>query len=164
MVYPESMDENTSDLDQLIKDLNKHKKIADITLDNLNELGLTEGQKNFIQRYKPEKNLIIYGTLAPNKPNHSVVEHIRGAWQRAIVKGKLENKGWGAELGYYGFKHADRANQAEIEAFVLSSDELVANWPYLDNFEGDGYTRILAAYTLTSGETGVGYIYAINEP
>ncbi|GAB2554284.1 gamma-glutamylcyclotransferase [Spirosoma aerophilum] len=160
----QDMYESTSDLDQLIKALNKHKQIAGVTLNNLDESGLTEREKDFIRLYKPETSLIIYGTLAPNKPNHSVVEHIRGEWQRALVKGKLENKGWGAELGYYGFKHADRANQTDIEAFILLSDELVANWAYLDDFEGDGYTRVLAAYTVASGETGVGYIYAINEP
>jgi hypothetical protein len=33
----------------------------------------------------------------------------------------------------------------------------------LDDFEGDGYRRILAKYELDNGETGVGYIYAINE-
>lgn len=80
-----------------------------------------------------------------------------------IVGGKLEKEGWGAESGYYGFRHCNISEQEKVEAFVLCSDELVANWQYLDDFEGDEYRRILAKYQLDNGETGVGFIYAINE-
>ncbi len=51
----------------------------------------------------PESALIDYGTLAPNKQNHSVVEHIRGTWHKGIVRGKLVNKGWGAQTGHAGY-------------------------------------------------------------
>jgi hypothetical protein len=37
------------------------------------------------------------------------------------------------------------------------------NWTMLDEFERAEYKRILAQYELTNGETGVGYIYGINE-
>jgi hypothetical protein len=66
-------------------------------------------------------------------------------------------------LGYYGFKHSSLDEQENIEAFILFSDELVNNWTYLDEFEGDGYRRILAKFELENGEVGVGNIYAIND-
>lgn len=150
------------EFDQIIDTLNKKVNISGITLSNLEDAGLTEVEKAFIKTYKPQKSLIIYGTLAPGRPNHSVVEHIKGKWRKGIVKGKLENKGWGAELGYDGFKPAGLEEQVEIKAYVLFSDELIANWKYLDEFEGDGYRRILAKFELVNGEAGVGYIYAIN--
>ena len=83
-------------------------------------------------------------------------------WQ-GIVRGSLEKRGWGAELGYYGFRHTSHEKQEEIKVFVLLSDELVKNWQLLDDFEGDGYKRILAKYELENGQIGVGNIYAINE-
>lgn len=113
--------------------------------------------------HNPEQALVIYGSLAPGKPNHSVVESIKGTWQKGIVRGKLENKGWGAELGYYGFTPTGINEQNEIEVFVLLSDELTSHWQRLDEFEGDGYKRTVVQYELASGEIGVGYIYAINE-
>ncbi|PSR57443.1 gamma-glutamylcyclotransferase [Adhaeribacter arboris] len=124
---------------------------------------MTEEEKELLQTYKPEKSLIIYGSLAPNKPNHAVVEHIKGEWKKGIVRGKLENVGWGAALGYLGFKHCRKKDQQKISMFALISDELVSNWQMLDEFEGDEYRRILAKYELDTGEIGVGYIYAINE-
>ena len=96
-------------------------------------------------------------------PNHSVVEHIKGNWQCGIVKGTLENKGWGADMGYYGFRQTDIEDQKQIKVLVLVSDELVANWKMLDDFEGSGYKRILAKYELANGQIGVGNIYAIND-
>ncbi|RFS18603.1 gamma-glutamylcyclotransferase [Emticicia sp. C21] len=116
-----------------------------------------------METYQPEKVLIVYGTLAPGKPNHSKIEHIKGEWEKIIVKGKLVKEGWGAELGYYGFTHAAPEEQITIEAYVLFSDELPANWQYLDDFEGNGYKRIIAKYELGNGKIGVGYIYAIND-
>ncbi|ADB39257.1 gamma-glutamylcyclotransferase family protein [Spirosoma linguale] len=110
-----------------------------------------------------ERSFITYGTLAPGRPNHFMVEHIRGTWKKGIIRGKLANKGWGAELGYYGFTPVNVSEQEEIEVFVLLSDELAENWERLDAFEGAGYRRIAVQYELNTGETGVGYLYAINE-
>ncbi len=157
------MEKNEISLDRTIESLNKRKKVSRMLWDNLEDSGLTEGEKNFLKTYKPEKSLIVYGTLAPNRSNHSVVEHIKGKWQKGIVRGRLVKQGWGADLGYYGFKHTSVKEQNEIEAFVLLSDELEANWQRLDDFEGAEYRRLLAQYELDSGEIGVGYIYAVNE-
>ena len=151
------------EIDKIIEDLNSKKDIAGISSDNSQNMNLTEVERNFIEKYSPQKLLIIYGSLAPNAPNHSVVEHIKGTWQQGTIRGSLEMKGWGADLGYYGFRHVSVEKQQEIKVFVLLSDELIANWQMLDDFEGNGYRRILAKYELENGQTGVGCIYAINE-
>ena len=151
------------EIDKIIEGLNRKKNTSSIGSGNFQDTNLTEVEKTFIKTYSPEKSLIVYGTLAPNAPNHSVVEHIKGNWQQGIVRGRLEKEGWGAELGYYGFKQTSSEKQEEIKVFVLFSDELVANWQLLDDFEGNGYRRILAKYELQNGQTGVGNIYAINE-
>jgi len=151
------------DIDKIIEGLNRKRSIPAIGSGEFQNTDLTEVEKTFIKTYNPERSFIVYGTLAPDAPNHSVVKHIKGKWQPGIVKGSLENKGWGADLGYHGFRHTHIEDQKEIKVFVLFSDELVANWNMLDDFEGNGYKRILAKYELTNGQIGVGNIYAINE-
>jgi gamma-glutamylcyclotransferase (GGCT)/AIG2-like uncharacterized protein YtfP len=111
--------------------------------------------------HAPETALIVYGTLAPNKSNHSVVEHIKGTWLKGRVRGKLVAKGWGAQTGHNGYAPASLEEQTEIEAFILISNELTANWQRLDEFEGEDYKRILTPYELETGEKGIGYIYAV---
>ncbi len=151
-------------LDQMIDQLNRKRGIADVQIDNLANTDLTDDEKEFIKKYRPEDVLIIYGTLAPGKPNHSKIEHIEGQWKTGTVKGgKLEGKGWGAALGFNGFVPAKREEQVDIAAQVLFSEQLQENWALLDAFEGEGYRRILAAYQLSDGQVGVGYIYAIHE-
>ena len=151
------------DIDKIIEGLNRKRSTSTIGSGDFQNADLTEVEKTFIKTHNPERSFIVYGTLAPGAPNHSVVEHITGDWQRGIVKGRLENKGWGADQGYYGFMHTSIKEQQEIKVFVLCSDELIANWKMLDDFEGSGYKRILAKYELTSGQIGVGNIYAIDE-
>jgi gamma-glutamylcyclotransferase (GGCT)/AIG2-like uncharacterized protein YtfP len=145
------------EMDEIIQHLNE----KNYTFGTENDL--TEAEKAVIQRYCPEKALIVYGTLAPGKPNHFVVEHIKGDWQKGIVKGRLFSEGWGADMGYPGFKHSSKELQETISAHILFSDELVKNWPMLDDFEGVGYKRVLAKFELENGIVGVGNIYSINE-
>ncbi len=107
--------------------------------------------------------LIIYGSLAPGESNHSVMDPIKGEWKKAIIKGKLQEGGWGSSLGYNGFIPMNSKEAEIIKAYVLFSEDLSANWDYLDEFEGDGYTRIQTEYELESGEKGIGFIYALNQ-
>ncbi|WP_241258554.1 gamma-glutamylcyclotransferase [Flavobacterium sp. Sr18] len=151
------------EIDTLITDLNIIITSQGKGVDKIDKEDLTVAEEQFLNEYEPQKSIIIYGTLAPNRPNHSKIEHINGKWIKGVVKGKLVKEGWGAELGYYGFKHSSINEQESIEAFILFSDELVNNWTYLDKFEGDGYRRILAKFELENGEVGVGNIYAIND-
>lgn len=151
------------ELDTIIETLNKKDNIANITTSESEETILTEEEKALIKTYQPEKVLIVYGTLAPGRQNHYVVENIKGQWRSGIIRGKLKDAGWGANLGYKAFHPTSKEEQEEIKAFVLFSGELMANWKMLDEFEGPGYKRIIAKYELDNGETGVGYVYANNE-
>lgn len=151
------------ELDTLIQNLNQKITAQGVGIEKLGDKDLTAAERDLIAQYNPERSLIIYGTLAPNRPNHSKIEHIKGKWLKGIVKGKLVNDGWGAELGYFGFKHASIEEQVHIEAYILFSDELGNNWANLDAFEGAEYQRILAQFELENGEIGVGNIYALNE-
>lgn len=111
----------------------------------------------------PAHTLIIYGSLAPGEKNHHIVAHIKGQWLNAKVFGSLENMGWGANYGYLGFRKASQTTPQEIPVHILISEELPQNWEYLDDFEGDGYQRVLCEYELNNGETSQGYIYAVSE-
>ncbi|MFM8738767.1 MAG: gamma-glutamylcyclotransferase family protein [Cytophagales bacterium] len=151
-----------ADSSKIIERLNKILEIAHVRSDNLDNWGLNEDEKAFVKMSRPENSFVVYGTLAPGRSNHRVVEGIAGKWMTATIRGSLENKGWGAQLGYFGFKHASMEDARDINSFVLISDELVSHWKRLDDFEGMGYKRILVEYELTTGEKGVGFIYAIN--
>lgn len=107
--------------------------------------------------------LIIYGSLAPGESNHSVMDPIKGDWRKAIIKGKLEEGGWGTSLGYNGFIAVNEKEAQNIKAYVLFSEDLPLHWDYLDEFEGDGYTRIQTHYELENGQTGIWFIYALNQ-
>ena len=119
---------------------------------------LTDEEKAFLDVYAPDKTLIVYGTLAPGRPNHSVVADIAGMWHKVVIKGTLIEEGWGAAQGYPVF--TPDAQGWPIEAYVLRSVDLAAHWLRLDDFEGDGYRRILAVYELKD----VGHIYALDKP
>ena len=151
------------EIEKRIEELNEKLMLKGVGLDKLDNKDLTEVQIAFIKTFSPEKVFIVYGTLAPNRPNHYKIEHIQGKWREGTIKGKLENKGWGAELGYYGFKHCTEDEQQNIKVYVLFSEHLKDNWTRLDEFEGTGYLRILCKFELENGEIGVGNIYAINE-
>ncbi len=106
------------------------------------------------------ERLFVYGTLAPGRKNHHVLASITGVWQAATVRGRLLEEGWGAQLGYPGFVPADDGE--DIPGHVLSSNELPNHWSALDDFEGEGYRRVLVLVRLASGDELTAQIYALN--
>ncbi len=148
------------EMNKIIDELNKKNVAQKFGIDDTN---LNPVEQDFLKTYQPEKNLIVYGTLAPNCPNHSIIEHIKGIWRKGHVRGKLDNGGWGAELGFLGFKPSFQEPKDTIIVHVLCSDDLASNWTFLDEFEGNEYKRILAKFELENGEIGIGNIYALNE-
>jgi gamma-glutamylcyclotransferase (GGCT)/AIG2-like uncharacterized protein YtfP len=151
------------DLNEIIEGLNKKNYATTQMLNEKDDSDLSDEQKIFIRKYQPQNVFIVYDTLGPGRPNHYKIKHIQGKWSKATIKGKLEAKGWGADLGYYGYIKAASAEEQEIEAFILFSDELIINWKFLDEFEGDEYERIPAEFKLENGEAGVGNIYALKK-
>ena len=148
------------ELEQLIKLLN-NKAFRTGFPDIWTYPDLSDTEKAMLDKYHPENAFIVYGTLGPEGPNHHVVKDIRGEWHDGIVRGKLEKNGWGAALGYYGFRHTETAEQQDIKATILISEDMPDNWQRLDEFEGDGYVRILTSYELHDGKVGIGYIYGL---
>ena len=106
------------------------------------------------------ERLFVYGTLAPGRRNHSVLEDIPGSWEKATLKGKLLNEGWGSEFGCPGIVPSDKGK--EVEGFVFSSDHLPDHWLKLDEYEGTGYKRVPVLVKIESGERIEAYVYALN--
>ncbi len=105
--------------------------------------------------------LFVYGTLAPGKPNEHVLANIPGTWEPATVTGTLIAEGWGAAMGYPGIVLDERAN--EVPGLVFSSEHLAAHWPRIDEFEGEGYERVLTSAKLNDGRIVDVYIYRLSE-
>lgn len=103
--------------------------------------------------------LFVYGTLAPGRPNENVLADVPGTWAPAIVKGKLLQEGWGAALGYPGIVLDDLSG--DVHGFIFSSNELSAHWARLDEFEGEGYERVVTSAELGDGTVVKVHIYAL---
>ena len=103
--------------------------------------------------------LFIYGTLAPGRPNEHVLAEVRGTWEPATVKGKLLPEGWGAAVGYPGIVLDELGG--EVHGFIFNSEELSAQWARLDEFEGDGYRRVVTSAELRDGSIVKAHIYAL---
>ena len=145
-----------------IQSINDKIRKQATSFETLGGTALSKAEVNLVEKYHPQNSLVIYGTLAPGRPNHSKIEHVKGMWRKGTIKGKLVNEGWGAAMGYPAFEHVPENKQETIEAYILISDELGKHWDYLDKFEGEGYIRILTKYELETGEIGIGNIYAFN--
>ena len=106
-------------------------------------------------------NLFIYGTLAPGKPNEHVLKDVNGTWRKAMVKGHLFSSGWGAELGFPGIV-LDKEGE-EVHGQVFNSSELAEHWNMLDDFEGEGYRRVITSAQLETGELVETFIYELTQ-
>jgi len=105
--------------------------------------------------------LFVYGTLAPGRPNAHILAEVPGTWEPATVKGTLLAEGWGAAAGYPGIVLDDRAH--EVEGLLFTSEDLAKHWPHLDEFEGEGYERVLTTVKLADGGTPEACIYKLRQ-
>jgi gamma-glutamylcyclotransferase (GGCT)/AIG2-like uncharacterized protein YtfP len=105
--------------------------------------------------------LFVYGTLAPGRPNEHVLADVAGTWQPARVTGHLLEQGWGATVGFPAIV-LDEEGPA-VDGYLLSSDDLDQAWERLDEFEGDGYERVLTAVALEDGRTMEAFIYVLRD-
>jgi gamma-glutamylcyclotransferase (GGCT)/AIG2-like uncharacterized protein YtfP len=105
------------------------------------------------------EKLFIYGTLGPGRPNEHVLKAIGGVWENATVRGTLRQEGWGAEMGFPGIDLDE--NGEEIEGFLFISENLSSHWKALDDFEGEGYERVVAQAKLEDGSMVDAYIYIL---
>ena len=103
--------------------------------------------------------LFVYGTLAPGRPNEHVLADVPGEWEPASVVGTLLPEGWGAAAGYPGIVLDEQGG--EVRGLLFSSERLAEHWARLDEFEGEGYERVLTTATLKDGRTVDAYIYKL---
>ncbi|HJX26674.1 MAG TPA: gamma-glutamylcyclotransferase family protein [Thermoanaerobaculia bacterium] len=104
--------------------------------------------------------LFVYGTLAPGRPNEHVLADVPGEWKPATVTGTLLPEGWGAAAGYPGIVLDEHGG--EVKGLLFSSESLAEHWARLDEFEGDGYERVLTTVKLEDGTTVDAYIYRLS--
>ena len=112
--------------------------------------------------FRTSHTLAVYGTLAPGQPNHHVVAPLRGEWTDGLIEGDLLPVGWGAALGYPGFR--PRVGGDAVAVQVLRAPLLATAWPDLDRFEGPGYQRILVpvfSTELSSGQPGERLLHTV---
>ena len=107
---------------------------------------------------KPETKLAIYGTLAPGEVNHSQIAGIPGDWIDGFVRGDLLQTGWGAEHGFPAL--AWRPDGARVATKLFIASDLPSHWRRLDEFEGDGYRRILVPIETDDGIVAIANLYA----
>lgn len=95
--------------------------------------------------------LAVYGTLAPGRENHHLLEGAGGVWrEKVFVEGDLHPLGWGAAKGFPALRC--RPGGGRVRAWLLESEKLPALWPMLDTFEGPGYCRVLVPVLDTEGK------------
>ncbi len=104
--------------------------------------------------------LAVYGSLAPGRPSHSVIEGIRGAWTDGFVRGRLKRTGWGSGIGYPAISWDPEGDRVRVK--MLVSPELPEHWKRLDEFEGADYVRVLVPVEDEGGALiAVANIYAL---
>lgn len=107
------------------------------------------------------QRLFVYGTLAPGEPNEHILKKINGRWDKASVKGRLYPLGWGAGYGYPGLILDESAES--VSGLIFSSDELNDFWRELDEFEGDGYQRVITAISQDDGSLVDAFVYVLKQ-
>ena len=105
------------------------------------------------------KKLFVYGTLGPGRPNEEVLSSIGGSWEPAVVSGSLRDEGWGSKMGYPGIVLEEDGD--DVEGFLFISNNLSNHWELLDEFEGEGYERVITKARLRDGRRVDAYIYAL---
>ncbi|MEQ9423393.1 MAG: gamma-glutamylcyclotransferase [Cyclobacteriaceae bacterium] len=104
--------------------------------------------------------LFIYGTLGPGKPNENILNQIGGNWEKAYVRGKLFEEGWGAKMGSPGIRLAEDSGMVNGHLFI--SENLKDHWKELDEFEGEAYKRVKTKSTLeVTGNEVEAFIYVL---
>ncbi len=107
------------------------------------------------------QHLFVYGSLAPDGPNQHVLSQIEGDWVPASVRGRLQEAGWGAEMGYPAIVLDDIADP--VAGYVFVSEKLGEHWNELDAFEGEEYERVRTLAQLRGEGTVEVFIYVLRE-
>ena len=104
--------------------------------------------------------LFVYGTLGPGQANEHIMSRIGGCWEKGFVFGDLHNDGWGAKMGCPGIILNEKG--CKVEGYLFISDNLKDYWPMLDEFEGEGYERVLTSVETDNNNRYEAYIYTLS--
>lgn len=92
----------------------------------------------------PDQKLVVYGTLARGKINHSVISDVPGDWEDCSLNGEIHEV-----RGLPAFNWDPNGPIQNRELFTAS--DLPEHWERLDHFEGDSYQRILVPVRTSNG-------------
>jgi gamma-glutamylcyclotransferase (GGCT)/AIG2-like uncharacterized protein YtfP len=90
------------------------------------------------------QKLFTYGTLAPRKPNHSILAGMDSKWERCTTRGQLIEVS-----GLPMFHWKPFGPNIEDQLFV--SPDLAKQWAQLDQFEGASYKRRMMSVVTKTG-------------
>lgn len=92
----------------------------------------------------PDRQLVVYGTLAPGNVNHHIISDIRGDWEDCTVNGHV------CEInGLPLFVWEPRG--PSLKAQLFTSSVLPSRWEQIDEFEGSYYRRTLIPVARNDG-------------
>jgi gamma-glutamylcyclotransferase (GGCT)/AIG2-like uncharacterized protein YtfP len=111
--------------------------------------GRTDVEAQLESRFRTGERLAVYGSLAPGRQNHHIVEPLGGTWTEGVVEGDLFRHGWGTAIGFPALRL--RPGGPAVSVHVLTSAALRTAWEDLDAFEGAEYRRVLVP-VWSSGE------------
>ncbi|MBP2700688.1 gamma-glutamylcyclotransferase family protein [Photobacterium lucens] len=104
--------------------------------------------------------LFVYGTLAPDQSNAYVLSDLKGTWQKAYAVGFVYPNGKGATIGYPAF--VPQAHGEKVQGLLFRSEELEDHWPRIDDFEGEGYDRVMITVLLEDGTEQQAFVYRLS--
>lgn len=96
-----------------------------------------------------DSRLATYGSLSPGESNHDQLAGLPGDWKNGAVWGRLEDRGWGAGLGFPGLRPDAEGSPVPVRLF--RSPRLPRAWDRLDRFEGPAYRRELVPVAAPAG-------------
>ncbi len=105
---------------------------------------------------KPNKKLLLYGTLKQGQANSSILEKFRGNPKQVSIWGFIEIEN---ELPYYTFSISSSQNEIPVE--LIYNDGVSAFLSKLDQFEGSKYRRIKVPFNIEN-DIEIGYVYEKN--
>lgn len=92
----------------------------------------------------PDRQLVVYGTLAPGNVNHHIISDIQGYWEDCTVNGHVYEIN-----GLPLFVWEPRG--PSLKAQLFTSSVLPSRWKQIDEFEGYYYKRILIPVARNDG-------------
>ena len=109
-------------------------------------------------------SLVTYASLIPGTRQSERLARLEGQFFKGHIRGTFFPAGQGSSDGYPGCRlHGDGA---PIPAWLFKSNDLPAQWPYLDVYEGDEYARLPCVFTYDDGrqEWSEAYVLACKHP